>query len=137
VLVSADGSVPTACRLSDGNTFDDPTHVPTWDALVKALGKANFRYFADSKLCSGEAMRHIDRHGGRFVIVLPRTLGEDKWFRGWIQSSQPHGPRRSGRLQDGQGEGPPAATAATRRTRRCPPAGPCASQGPGKVIKSQ
>src|SRR5262249_9998783 len=40
-------------------------------------------------LCSGDAMRHIDSEGGRFVTVLPRTRGEDKWFRDWIQTNQP------------------------------------------------
>jgi transposase len=89
LTVSADGAVPMAYRLADGNTNDDPTHVPTWDGLVKALGKPDFLYVADSKLCSGEAMRHIDGNKGRFVTVLPRTRGEDKWFRDWIQGSQP------------------------------------------------
>jgi transposase len=56
---------------------------------VKVLGRRDFLYVADSKLCSGEAMRHIDGEGGRFVTVLPRTRGEDKWFRDWMQTSQP------------------------------------------------
>ena len=84
LTVSADGSVPMAYRLADGNTSDDPTHIPTWDGLVKVLGRRDFLYVADSKLCSGTAMRHIDGQGGRFVTVLPRTRGEDKWFRDWI-----------------------------------------------------
>jgi len=89
LTVSADGSVPMAYRLADGNTCDDPTHIPTWDALVKMLGRCNFLYIADSKLCSGDAMRHIDSNQGRFVTVLPRTRGEDKWFRDWIQTNPP------------------------------------------------
>jgi transposase len=31
LTVAADGAVPIAYRLADGNTNDDPTHVPTWD----------------------------------------------------------------------------------------------------------
>lgn len=89
LTVSADGAVPMAYRLADGNTSDDPTHIPTWDALVKVLGRLDFLYVADSKLCSGEAMRHIDGRGGRFATVLPRTRSEDKWFREWIQTNQP------------------------------------------------
>ena len=89
LTVSADGSVPMAYRLADGNTSDDPTHIPTWDGLVKMLGRRDFLYIADSKLCSGDAMRHIDGGGGRFVTVLPRTRSEDKWFRDWIQTNQP------------------------------------------------
>lgn len=89
LTVAADGSVPMAYRLADGNTSDDPTHVPTWDGLVKVLGRRDFLYVADSKLCSGDAMRHIDGEGGRLVTVLPRTRAEDKWFRDWIQTNQP------------------------------------------------
>ena len=89
LTVSADGSVPMAYRLANGNTSDDPTHIPTWDGLVRVLGRRDFLYVADSKLCSGDAMRHIDSNGGRFVTVLPRTRGEDKWFRDWIQTNPP------------------------------------------------
>ena len=89
LTVCADGAVPMAYRLADGNTTDDPTHVPTWDHLVVVLGRRDFLYVADSKLCCGTAMRHIDGEGGRFVTVLPRTRGEDKWFRDWIQTNQP------------------------------------------------
>ena len=90
LTVSADASVPMAYRLADGNTSDDPTHIPTWDGLVKVLNRRDFLYVADSKLCSGQAMRHIDSNKGRFVTVLPRTRGEDKWFRDWLQTNQPH-----------------------------------------------
>ncbi len=89
LTVAADGAVPMAYRLADGGTCDDPTHVPTWDGLVTVLGRRDFLYVADSKLCSGPAMRHIDGEGGRFVTVLPRTRGEDKWFRDWIQTNRP------------------------------------------------
>src|SRR6266498_1286957 len=89
LTVSADGAVPMAYRLADGDTTDDPTHIPTWDGLVKVLNRRDFLYVADSKLCSGDAMRHIDGKEGRFVTVLPRTRGEDKWFRDWIQTNQP------------------------------------------------
>jgi len=48
LTVSADGAVPIAYRLADGNTSDDPTHVPTWDQLVTVLGSNSFLYVADS-----------------------------------------------------------------------------------------
>jgi transposase len=89
LTVSADGAVPMAYRLADGNTSDDPTHIPTWDQLVAVLGRRDFLYVADSKLASGAAMRHIDGNGGRFVTVLPRTRAEDTWFRDWAQTNQP------------------------------------------------
>jgi hypothetical protein len=89
LTVAADGAVPIAYRLADGNTTDDPTHVPTWDSLVGMLGRTDFLYVADSKLCSREAMSHIAAGGGRFVTVLPRSRGEDRWFRDWAQTHHP------------------------------------------------
>ena len=89
LTVSGDGAVPLAYRLADGNTSDDPTHVPTWDGLVGLLGRTDFLYVADSKLCSRAAMAHIDSRGGRFVTVLPRTRAEDGAFRKHLQTHPP------------------------------------------------
>ncbi len=89
LTVSADGAVPIAYRLADGNTVDDPTHIPTWDGLVAVLGRVDFLYVADSKLCSRQAMGHIAGRGGRFVTVMPRSRTEDKAFRDWIQTHTP------------------------------------------------
>jgi len=89
LTVSADGAVPIAYRLADGNTVDDPTHVPTWDGLVALLGRVDFLYVADSKLCSRQAMGHIAGRGGRFVTVMPRSRKEDAAFRDWLQTHTP------------------------------------------------
>jgi transposase len=89
LTVAADGGLPLTYRLADGNTNDDPTHVPTWDGLVDLLGKSDFLYVADSKLCSREAMGHIHGGGGRFVTVLPRSRSEDGYFRDWAQTHTP------------------------------------------------
>jgi hypothetical protein len=89
LTVTADGAVPLTYRLADGNTTDDPTHIPTWDGLVNLLGRADFLYVADSKLCSREAMGHIHGGRGRFVTVLPRSRAEDAWFRDWVQTHTP------------------------------------------------
>jgi transposase len=89
LTVSADGAVPMAYRLADGNTSDDPTHVPTWDGLVALLGRADFLYVADSKLCSRAAMGHIAGRGGRFVTILPRSRAEDSAFRDYLQAHCP------------------------------------------------
>lgn len=78
LTVSSDGAVPVAYRLADGNTGDDPTHVPTWNGLAALLGRTDFLYVADSKLCSRHAMDHINGRGGRFVTVLPRSRSKDK-----------------------------------------------------------
>ena len=89
LTVSADGAVPMAYRLADGNTSDDPTHVPTWDGLVELLGRSDFLYVADSKLCSRTAMGHIAGNGGRFVTILPRSRSEDGAFRKHLQTNTP------------------------------------------------
>jgi hypothetical protein len=89
LTVAADGTVPLAYRLADGNTSDDPTHIPTWDGLVALLGRGDFLYIADSKLCSRAAMGHIVGRGGRFVTVLPRSRAEDGAFRDWLQTHTP------------------------------------------------
>ena len=89
LTVSADGAVPIAYRLADGNTSDDPTHVPTWDGLVALLGRTDFLYVADAKLCSRAAMGHITGNGGRFVTILPRSRAEDGAFRDWLQTHTP------------------------------------------------
>jgi transposase len=89
LTVSSDGAVPVALRICDGNTSDDTTHVPNWDALVELFGTPSFLYVADSKLCSSAAMRHIDVGGGRFVTVVPHGRREDRFFKDWIQTHAP------------------------------------------------
>ena len=89
LTVTADGTVPLAYRTEPGNTSDDPTHIPTWNRLVELLGRADFLYVADSKLCSRPALDHISSRGGRFLTVLPRTRREDGDFRSWVATHAP------------------------------------------------
>ena len=89
LTVSADGAVPIAFRVEDGNTADDVTHIPTWDELAALVGRADFLYVADCKLANRAAMDHIASNGGRFVTVLPRTRKEDAEFRDWLWGHQP------------------------------------------------
>lgn len=58
LTISADGAVPLAHRLLDGNTNDDSTHIATWDGLVALVGRSDFLYVADSKLATREQMAH-------------------------------------------------------------------------------
>ena len=104
LTVSADGAVPMAYRLADGNTSDDPTHVPTWDGLVDLLGRTDFLYVADSKLCSRAAMGHIAGRGGRFVTILPRSRAEDGAFRAHLQTHTPTWTQAARRPADRLGE---------------------------------
>jgi transposase len=89
LTVTADGAVPLTHRLTAGNTNDDQTHIDTWDELRALTGRADFLYVADSKLCTREQMSHIDKAGGRFVTVLPRTRREDSQLRDWMITATP------------------------------------------------
>jgi hypothetical protein len=89
LTTSADGGIPVQFRCADGNTNDATTHIETWEALRAVAGRADFLYVADSKLCTMETMEHLDRHGGRFVTVMPRSRLEDEEFRRWIQTHDP------------------------------------------------
>ena len=141
LTVSADGAVPLAYRLADGNTVDDPTHVPTWDGLVGLLGRTDFLYVADSKLCSRAAMGHLDSRGGRFVTVMPRSRAEDGAFRDHLQTHAPvwiEAIRLPGvRQGDPDGSTPPPLRHCHRRraTGSCgctPPTRPATTPGPGR-----
>jgi transposase len=86
LTTSADGSVPVWCSVDHGNTTDDQTHIQTWDTLCRVVGRADFLYVADSKLCTKENLAHIAQEHGRFLTVLPKTRREDTLFRDWLQS---------------------------------------------------
>ncbi len=86
LTVSADGAVPLAHRLLDGNLTDDQTHIATWDGLARLVGRSDFLYVADSKLATREQMAHIHSHGGRFLSILPRSRAEDGQIREWAQT---------------------------------------------------
>jgi transposase len=87
--VSGDGAVPLYFKVWDGNVTDDRTHLKNWMALRGLLGRADFTYVADSKLCTRENMELIDSEGGFFITVLPQTRAEDKTFKDWIQEHTP------------------------------------------------
>ena len=102
LTVSADGAVPVCHRVADGNTNDDVLHIPTWDQLVGMLGRVDFLYVADCKLCSRAAMDHIHRLRGRFLTMLPASRAEDRQFRDWLVDHDPGWAetcRRPGRRQ--------------------------------------
>jgi len=81
LTVSADGAVPVHYNVFDGNLTDDQLHVTTWEALRRVVGGPGFIYVADCKLCTRENMEHVDKAGGHFITVLPRSRKEDARFR--------------------------------------------------------
>jgi transposase len=89
LTITADGAVPIAYRVADGNTCDDLTHIATWDHLVAMLGRSDWLYVADCKLATRDNMDHIDRAGGRFCSILPASRSEDAQFRDWVVDHDP------------------------------------------------
>ncbi len=71
--ITADGHVPLSYNLFDGNQSDDPTHIPNWDELRTLLGKKDFIYIADCKLCSAKNLDHIDANHGFFITIVPKN----------------------------------------------------------------
>ena len=78
--ITADGHVPLSYKLFDGNTTDDVTHMPNWNALRTLLEKEDFIYVADCKLCSQTNLTHISENGGYFITIVPKDRKEVKQF---------------------------------------------------------
>ena len=74
LTMSSDGAVPISFKVSDGNVEDSTTHRENWDLLTQLVGTADFLYVADSKLCTTEALTHVDRHAGRFLTRVRIAL---------------------------------------------------------------
>lgn len=81
LTVTEDGGVPVYFTSASGNVNDDTTHQATWDLLCELTGRPDFLYVADCKLATTNNLQHVDRRGGRFVTVLPRSRREDAEFR--------------------------------------------------------
>lgn len=86
LTVTADGGIPVLVGLHDGNVTEVQTHLATWRALRHLVGRPDFLYVADSKLCVTETLTTITRQGGHFVTVMPATRKEDAWFKTWVQT---------------------------------------------------
>jgi len=89
LTVTEDGAVPVHYNVFDGNVTDDKIHIETWKALRKVVGRADFLYVADSKLCTRENMAFVASQQGRFITVLPRTRKEDARFKTWLVDHTP------------------------------------------------
>ncbi len=81
LTATADGAIPVWHDVHSGNRSDDTVHRSTVDALRTLVGRAEFIYVADAKLCTQDNLRHIAAYGGQFVTVMPRTWKEDHHFR--------------------------------------------------------
>ena len=88
--ITADGHVPLSYKLFDGNTTDDVTHIPNWNALRTLLEKEDFIYVADCKLCSQKNLTHISTNGGLFITIVPKDRKEVKRFLKYLKKNDVH-----------------------------------------------
>ena len=86
--ITSDGAVPLLHHIWSGNRTDDTVHTGNIESLRHLLGQEDFIYVADSKLCTKLNLRLINKSGGKFVTVLPRTRKEDKEFRQHLRTSK-------------------------------------------------
>lgn len=87
--ISSDGAVPLLHHVFSGNRTDDSVHVRNLDQLRALLGREDFIYVADSKLCTTDNLAHVTTYGGHFVTVMPRTRKEDRQFRAELRRGDP------------------------------------------------
>jgi transposase len=85
--VTHDGAIPILFKAHDGNRTDDSLHWENWQMLRGLLGRSDFLYVADSKLCVSQTLLNIDRNQGRFITVVPRTRGEGEEFQAKLEAS--------------------------------------------------
>ncbi|HET54891.1 MAG TPA: IS1634 family transposase [Ignavibacteria bacterium] len=84
--VSADGFVPIHYKTYSGNTTDDTTHIQTWDTLHQIIGRTNFVYVADCKVCTDKQLSYIVSHHGKVITVVPETWREVQQFKDQLRN---------------------------------------------------
>jgi transposase len=85
--ISRDGAIPIHYKIHDGNRTDDTLHWENWQSLRGIIGRSDFLYVADSKLCVSKILLSIDRAQGRFITIMPRTRAEVKEFGTKVETS--------------------------------------------------
>lgn len=80
--------MPLSFTLFDGNQTDDKTHIPNWEQLRRMLGKTDFIYVADCKLCSEDNLDYIHQNGGYFVTVVPKNRSMLKSFSQQLENGE-------------------------------------------------
>ena len=86
--ITDDGHIPLSFNLFDGNQTDDNTHIPNWEQLRQMLGKTDFIYVADCKLCSEDNLDHIHQNSGYFITVVPKNRSILKPFSQQLANGQ-------------------------------------------------
>ncbi len=88
LTVSKDGAVPVHFKTYPGNRTDDTTHIETWTQLCKIVGRKDFLYVADCKVCTDKQLHHIVHRGGRVVTIMPDNWTEAKEFKEALRTNK-------------------------------------------------
>ena len=88
LTVSSDGAVPVHYKAYPGNRTDDTTHIETWNCLRDIIGRADFIYVADCKVCTQKNLSAIVGKGGRVITTMPDTFKEAKAFKEELLSAK-------------------------------------------------
>lgn len=96
-------------RCQDSDTSDSQTHIDTRNTLRTVAGRPDVLFVADSRPCASENLDHIDRAGGRFLTVMPRSRLQDAGFRKSIQDHTPASERVWERPSPRRSDGPATA----------------------------
>ncbi len=81
-----DGPIPVLFKAHDSNRKDNALHEKNWQKLRRILGRPDFIYVADFKLCVSKTLTNTDLNQGRFIAIMPRIRrGEEE---PWIKIAQ-------------------------------------------------
>ena len=105
--VTADGTVPVSHEVHSGNRTDDTIHRGNLERLRLLLGRDDFVYVADGKLCTRKNLAYLESYRGKFVTVLPRTRAEDKKMRDLLRNGAPVRWRRTLAVESRRKDDPP------------------------------
>ena len=105
--VTADGAVPVSHEVHSGNRTDDTIHRGNLERLRRLLGRDDFVYVADGKLCTRKNLAYLESYRGKFVTVLPRTRAEDKKMRDLLRNGAPVRWRRTLAVESRRKDDPP------------------------------
>jgi transposase len=100
--VTADGAVPVSHEVHSGNRSDDTIHRGNLERLRELLGRDDFVYVADGKLCTRKNLAYLDSYRGKFVTILPRTRAEDKTMRDLLRKGASVRWRRTLAVENGR-----------------------------------
>lgn len=86
LTVSNDGFVPIHYKAYSGNTTDDTTHIETWGTLRKLIGRNDFLYVADCKVCTNKQLSYIVSNHGKVITTIPETWREVGQFKNQLRN---------------------------------------------------